>query len=255
MVERDLDVVAVVNRRIDVLEALDAPTAKRDLVGELDHSRSTVDRAIRELDSLGLVSRNDGYRRTLAGTLVLESFREFLADLEHVAAAGEVLLALPPTAPMSPAMLRGARVEVAEGPSPTAVLDPVFELFERAERVRTLSVAMTRPDYADRVRELVAAGTLEVEVVYSDELVDFARESRDGFASFVAGNAIEPYVHPDLPYELRIASLPDGHAVAVVAYDDELAPRGFIRNDSAEAYRWATSVFERYREEAEPLAP
>jgi predicted transcriptional regulator len=249
------ELIAQVNRRLDLLAALEEPQHKRDLMAELDVSRSTLDRAVRDLESLGLVARDDGYHLTVTGQVVLELFEGVVADLDDVAAARELLGALPRDAPMSPAMLRGARVEVADGPSPTSVLGDVLELFERADRMRAFSVALSRPDYADRIREVVAEEDTPVECVYTPALVEFARENRENFAEFVEEAPVEPYVHAELPYALRVANLPEGRAVAITVYDDDWMPRGVLLNDTIEACLWAEDVFERYREAAAPLDP
>lgn len=247
------ELVAVVNRRLDVLAALEEPRAKRDLLAALDVSRSTLDRAVRELESLDLVARDEGYHLTVTGRLVLELYRGLLADLDDVAAARELLGSLPRDAPMSPAMLRGAEVAVVDGPSPTSVLDHVFELFERAEQMRVFSVAMSRPDYADRIREHLRTDALAVECIYTPEIVEFGREERDGFPGFLEEVPVEPYVHGDLPYALRVATLPEGQAAAITVYDDDWTPQGVLLNETREAYLWADDVFERYRAAADPL--
>lgn len=251
----DADLVAVVDRRLDVLDALDRPREKRDLLDHVDVSRSTLDRAIRELEALGLVARDGGYHLTVTGRLVRELFDGLLSDLDDVGAARELLEHLPRDAPMSPAMLRGARVEVADDLSPTSVLDPVFELFREAERMRAFSVAISRPDYADEIRDFIRSGDLAVECIYTPELVAFARENRANFASFVEESPVDPHVHHELPYALRVADLPDGRTVAITVYDDEWTPRGVLVNDSESACDWADEVFERYLETADPLEP
>jgi Mn-dependent DtxR family transcriptional regulator len=51
----------------------ETPAEKGVLAGELDRSRSTVDRAVRDPEAAGLVERTDGgYATTLAGRLAAE---------------------------------------------------------------------------------------------------------------------------------------------------------------------------------------
>lgn len=249
------ELVSVVNRRLDVMAALEHPRQKRDLLSELDVSRSTLDRAVRELESLDLVSREEGYHLTVTGRLVLELYRGLLADVDDVAAARELLASLPRDAPMSPAMLRGAEVTVADGPSPATVVEDAFELFERAERMRVFSVAMSRPDYADRIRERLRQGDVAIECIYTPEIVEFGRENREGFPEFLEEVPVEPYVHENLPYALRVATLPEGRAAAITVYDDDWSLQGVVVNDSMEACLWAEDLFEHYRAAADPLEP
>jgi predicted transcriptional regulator len=249
------ELVAVVNRRLDVMAALEQSRAKRDLLADLEVSRSTLDRAVRELESLGLVSRGEGYHLTVTGRLVLELYRGLLADLDDVAAARELLGSLSRDAPVDPAMLRGARVEVAENPAPAAVLDPVFDRLEDARRLRVFSVARSRPDYTDRTREQLVDEGVELEVVYSRPVLEFLLENREWYPEALEGAAVDRYVRESLPYGLTIATLPDDRFVALVVYDEASRPRGVVVNDTPAACRWADEVFERYRETAEPLEP
>ncbi|MFC4359790.1 helix-turn-helix transcriptional regulator [Halobium salinum] len=64
--EREREIVATVFDRSELIDRLlDGPKEKRELVEELPVSRSTVNRAIRELETLELVERVDeGYRVT-----------------------------------------------------------------------------------------------------------------------------------------------------------------------------------------------
>lgn len=251
---RDPDLVEVVNRRADVLDALADPRRKRDLVAELGRSRSTIDRAVRELDALGLVARDDGYHRTVAGRLVLELYRGFLSDLDDVAAASGVLRPLPPDAPMSLAMLRGASIHVADHPSPAAALDPLLDLYDRAERIRGLSIARTRPELGDRLYELLTEEDAEAEVVYDYSLADHLLETDPRYEELVALESFSLSRHPDLPYGLGIVTSPSGDTAFLIAYDDESTVQGVVVNDTPAASNWAGGVFERYRAEADPLS-
>lgn len=247
------ELVEVVSRRLDVLATLDEPKHKRDLVAALDLSRSTLDRAVRELDAHGLVAREDGYRRTVTGRIALELFQELLADLEATTDAGELLRPLPQDAPMSPAMLRGATVYVAEPPSPTAVLDPLLELYEDAERLRGFSAARSRPEIGDRFYDLLTEEGVQADTVYDASLVEHVVENDDRYDELLSLESLQLRVHPDLPYSLVVVTGPDGETAFVVLYDDDASLRGCLVNDSTDACRWAEEVFERYRAEAEPL--
>jgi len=94
---------------------------KHELVDELDHSRSTVNRAIDELEAAGLVAgETDGYRTTLTGRLLAQSYRRFLTVAADVDAASETLAPLGPDIALSPAALRDADTYRAAAPIRTA---------------------------------------------------------------------------------------------------------------------------------------
>jgi predicted transcriptional regulator len=84
------DVRQLLSQRADALSRLlDADRTKNELTEELDVSRSTVDRAVRELESNGLVRREGGtVTATLSGRLAYDSYRRFCAETEHVVEFG-----------------------------------------------------------------------------------------------------------------------------------------------------------------------
>jgi len=253
----DSDVVAVVNRRVDLLAALETPGCKRDLMEELDVSRSTLDRAVRELETLGLVARDGEYHLTPTGQLVLELFREFRADLEDVGGAEELLRPLPPDAPMSPALLRGATVEVAEPPTPSEVLEPVHDLIADCDRVRGLSVAATRPGAVFEQLERRVADGASFEWVFTPGMASYVRETYgEVLADLRATGRFDLYVTDEtIPYGLGVVTAGDRYHVYLTLYDDDNTVRGTLVNEGLEAYHWAEGVYRSYREDAEPFGP
>lgn len=258
VVSRDWDgeVVAVVNRRADLMAALRSPRDKRDLLEELDVSRSTLDRSIRELETLGLVTRSDGYRLTATGRLAFELFDGFLGDLQDVVGAEELLRTLPPDAPLSPALLRGATVTVAEPPSPVRAIDPVDEVVAEADRLKGLSVAATRPESVIEDFESRVEAGATFEWVLTDEMAAYIREEHAGAVGRLRETGrFELYRIDDVPYGLVLVTADDRRHTCVIVYDDDHTLRGAIVNDGLEAYSWAEHVYETYRADAEPLDP
>lgn len=254
--ERDMELVGVVNRRADLLAVLEDSQEKRDLLEVLEVSRSTLDRAIRELESLGLVARDDGYQLTATGQLVCDLFERFLADLEDVAAAEELLRPLPPDVPISPVLLRGATVEIAEPPSPVQALAPIDDLMADCDRAKGLAVAATRPgDLLDRFERRVEDGA-RFEWVFTPEMADYFRANHaETMAALRDTGRFDSYVREGLPYGLGLVVVGDRHYTYVTLYDDAHTVRGAIVTDGIEAYSWAEHVYESYREEAAPMGP
>ena len=171
----DPELVSVINRRFDVLSALEGGRDKRDLVDELDISRSTINRAVRQLESLGLVTRGNGYRQTVGGRLVADVYDGFVGELADVMALEELLQSLPPGAPMSTAMVRDADVERSSGPTPTRPLDGVVDVMSTTDRFRALVPRISRPDLLTTFdEELVQAG-VPTDAVFSEGLSDYVR--------------------------------------------------------------------------------
>lgn len=91
--------LALVDRRESLLRHLvTTPAHPSDLAAALECSRSTVDRALSELQDATLVERDPdrgSYHLTVASELALEEFSQFSTRLERTAAASSLLASLP----------------------------------------------------------------------------------------------------------------------------------------------------------------
>jgi len=251
------DLVGLVTRRFEVLDRLDdAVVDKTTLVEELDLSRSTVHRALRELESAGLVTRSgDGYTASASGRLAARSFREFRGSLDVLREAGTLLAALPPSAPMRIDALRGASVRLSEPPMPYRPIDEVTELIAAAAEYRVLAPAVTTPKSVDRLAEATLEGPLRSEVVCSDAVADYLRSSYPEVVRGAEAAGVDLYETEELPFGLAIVTDGDAERVAIAVYGPDGELRGTITNDTRAAVEWAATVFERYREPATPLRP
>ena len=159
------ELVGVVERRLDFLERLAAePLRKHELVDALDHSRSTVNRAIDELEAVGLVAgETDGYRTTLTGRLLAEGYRELLTVADDLAAADDVLDPLDAEVDVSPVILREAETYRAATPDPYRPLEVLDEALADADAVAAALPAFPYPRIAERLRRTaVGDGTVDL---------------------------------------------------------------------------------------------
>ncbi|NHN46724.1 GntR family transcriptional regulator [Halostella sp. JP-L12] len=252
------DVVDVLARRIEVLDYLaDSAAGKERLVADLSVSRSTVNRALRELEGLGFLTRVDGeYTASTTGRLVARQYREFVAGLEDSCDAQAVLAGVDPSAEMSPAMVRGATVYLAEPPTPFRPIQRITELATDADEFLGLSASVAVPESIDDIADAVLRGDLRAEFVVADRVAQHLRANRaDAIEAANRRETLSVYVADDLPYGLGIA-YGDGDAHAfVVTYGEDGDLRGAVVNDSPEAVEWAEGVYRRYRATATELPP
>ncbi|WP_424014558.1 MarR family transcriptional regulator [Halorubrum xinjiangense] len=171
------ELVGVVERRLDFLERLAAdPLRKHELVDALGHSRSTVNRAIDELEAAGLVAgETDGYRTTVSGRLLATEYREFLTVADDLAAAGDVLDPLGADVDIDPAVLREAETYRAAAPDPYRPLEVLDEALADADTVAAALPAFPYPRVAERLRR-AAAGGGAVDLALADRAYRHAAE-------------------------------------------------------------------------------
>ncbi|WP_049921945.1 helix-turn-helix transcriptional regulator [Halopiger djelfimassiliensis] len=254
----NLDVIRTVSRRQPLLEALeDGPRHKRDLVERLDCSRSTVDRAIRELEWLAFVQRrDDGYRLTAAGRVALSEYRRSAGALDSIDEVSDLLADLPRDAPMSTALLEGARTTEPKPHAPFKPLERLVDGIDAADRIRGFFAAERLPRIRLRLYERTVEGTLDVEAVFTEALAAFLREEYpEQVREFITEGEFDMYVVDSVPYELAIVETETGAHVFVFVLNDRAEIEGVIKNDSQAALEWAEEVYQRFRADATALSP
>ena len=240
---RDSDLVAVVERRLDFLERLDAePLRKHELVDALGHSRSTVNRAIDELEAAGLVAgETDGYRTTLTGRLLARSYRRFLTVASDVDAASEVLGPLGPDVDLSPAALRDAETYRAAAPDPYRPLERLDGALVGAEAVVAALPALPYPRLLDRCRRVASAGG-GVELALTERTY---RHARDRYGDTLAGTAKRDGVEIRVVDAVEVGVLVADDALVLLVFDGDGGLHGISESTRPAAVEWGR---ERVRE-------
>ncbi|SEA07514.1 Predicted transcriptional regulator, contains HTH domain [Haloplanus vescus] len=244
---------AVVERRGDTLRALaSGPASTTDVATRIDASRSTADRALRELSTAGFVTRSDeGYRLTTAGQAALDAHHRQARRIDGAAEAAALFDGVDLGFDVDPAVFEGARVVQARPHAPNRPVECVNALVADATHVsvytgRVLS-RYTRI-YHDRLRDGMSGTFVAPERVFERQS---ALRADDWDPSAVRGRIARRYTDRDAPVTLVLAETPDGPAMGLVVFRDE-APRGFLGTDAPAATRWARALHERVWADADP---
>lgn len=249
------ETIEVVNRRVELLRSLASkPEHKPKIQDELQLSRSTVYKAVRELDELGLVERaDDGYELTFAGRLLLEKYEEFHADVECICDYSRLLSLLPNDSDLTTDVLEGAEMVFAEPHAPNQAIYAFDEMIRTATVLKGTS-SVILPHSVDIVHEGVVAGELQVELILERPVIerlaaDFSTQLHDAVAT---GNVTIWESKEPLAYGLALAEAPT-EQVGIVVYGPNGEFRGMLVNDSDAALDWAQSAWERHRRTASRL--
>lgn len=246
------EVMAVVARRGDVLRALaDGGERKCELDERLDVSRSTIDRGVRELEGLGLVERADeGYYRTLSGSLALDEYDRFRSRMGGVLDAREVFSPLPNDADVDAAVVDGADIVLADRHSPLRPARHQIDIVERATHVRAFASAVL-PQHVDAYYDGIVNRGMNAEIILSTPVMERVVADHDDkfHDSLQTGRVDLRQLDRDLPYSLMVASTPDGPVMGMLVYVQE-GIKGFVGNDSPEAVAWARARLDDYWAEA-----
>lgn len=246
------DLVRTLCNRHEFLVALRvAPREKRTLVETLGVSRSTVDRALRELEAEGLVERTErGYRLTAAGRLAASLTDAILSATSDLHAVAEPLRAASPDAPLDLRLVSGATAAEATERVRSRPLSPVMDLLTDASRVYVLAPVISRPGSFDRVCEAVLDADTDVEMVFEASLAEeLLPPNRDRVAAMVR-TGFTPLVTTGVPFGLVLGETADGWETHVVTYGDDGDLRGVVSNDTPAAAAWAWETYQRYRVDA-----
>lgn len=232
--------------RHELLAALcEEPLTKPELADRVSVSRSTVDRAVKDLQLCECIEATGSrYRVTETGRLALEAYRSYRGTLETIEAASPVLDSIP-TGSIGFQFLRGATVDRPHPRAPLRVLEESRKLLYDARRLRGTGL-IAFDQHLEHIEESVANGGLTCELLLDRELYESFEDAQR--------EALREAIRPDggtllvtsLEGSFTVWLIDDGsteHAGITVYEDNGIA--GIIRNDDPAAVEW---VREQYRE-------
>lgn len=234
----------VVLSREGVLRAIvREPQTKRELTETVSSSRSTVDRAIRELLDAGLVRQAGGeYEATMAAECALDAVGAFHDRMRTVSDAVAALGHLPPDTPFDPVFLDGAEVQVTTPTMPDGVVERLFESIEDASHVRGIAPVVLSghlQSFYDAAKE----GEARIEMLIDGDVLDrmvASPSTRDILAAQLRDEQVS-ISRVDVPFSFGVWITEE--EAGVVVYSDT-GVRGIIVNDTDEAYAWAEQWFD-----------
>jgi predicted transcriptional regulator len=249
------DVMALVANRIDLLSLLEGTRLrKREIVDELDHSRSTVNRAITTLADAGLVDDAPrGCQTTFVGSLMADQYREYEDTVSDIVRARDVLTPLPAVADLPPTVLTGAEIVTPEGPRPYHAVEEVLQRPGADGRLRVYVPAFSNPRSFELAKRLVR--TFPVEIVFTDELLaELNPDFTDEVEALLELERFAGYRTADGPrYTLAIADSESGSEGVIVTHTEERNLGGVIVTSDADALDWMERRYSEIRAASEPL--
>ncbi|WP_049899804.1 helix-turn-helix transcriptional regulator [Halococcus agarilyticus] len=252
----NVEFLARSSNRFAALEVLiEGPRDRAELRESIDASSSTVGRVLDDLKTKGWVTQtNHRYEATRTGRLVGTEFARLLDAMEAVEQLQGVVDWLP-TEEMDfdVTTLQDAEITTATQSSPFRPTLRMAARLGEADEVRMLAYAAI-PQVLTAVQKAVVEGTQTFEAVVTPDLLDAVRDDAemtaqarsvadaDRAAVFCSGDSV--------PYSLAVA---DGTLVMDVT-DDRRLPRALVETENETAVSWAESVYDSYRQDAEPVS-
>lgn len=221
---------------------------RRTLVTELDVSRSTVNRGIRDLQEAGLVDdRPDGFALTRYGRFSLDVYR----TADQLVEAEPLLDRLPENVPLG--TIRDAEIVFSEHPVPQRPLEDILGLIDDATDVVALAPVVI-PALVESTIERVQAGELTATVVVDETVLEGLWNERAEVMD--AGLNTDGYTllatEREISFGLLVA---DDRLASIGVHDDSGRLLGILLNHDRATVEWALDTFETYRRSAEEVAP
>jgi predicted transcriptional regulator len=254
MPSQAVEVVELLARRATLLRLLrERPRLKRELAEELSVSRSTVDRAVRNLEATDYVARGETVSLTLEGRLALDAFEQFTGVIRGLDDTSRVLEHLPESATLDVSMLRDATVVTPDRDAPQRPIASFVEEAERATKVRGFGSAVL-PSVVSVFRDRIVDHDAVFDLTVPESVLDELLASQRGVVEecLDSGRLTLRTASTSLDYSLLLVEQRDRTAVCALVYGDS-GVAGVVKNDTDDAVRWADRVYERLRKDATDL--
>ncbi|WP_049971331.1 tetratricopeptide repeat protein [Haladaptatus cibarius] len=251
------EVMRLVANRLEVIESVEPkPREKRDIVDCLDVSSSTVNRAIRNLESLGLVSReSSGYTITSSGQQAIDQYRFTIKTIKDILKVQTVLQTLPATSQIQPSALVDSEVEKTANAPPYHFPTGLRERIENATHTRLLLPVLASPQLLDCCLQEIAQADMALELLTTSALFDtlttdfpgplatMATIGRDSFTASV----IEATSTTVPTFGLVLTETDTATAASIIVYSNQDTIQGVIHASNDAAINWATKQYARAR--------
>ena len=254
MSPKALELRKSLRQRSHFLRHLRRPRRKCELADVLAESRSTIDRAVRELETAGFVARSDeGYRTTLAGELALAEHDRHTDRVAGLSDLRDTLSELPADVPLDGALFEDPEVTFPTRHSPDEPVEALKEMVSEAERVSVFGSGVISK-YVGVFRQRIVEAEMTADLVLTEGVVEWllARRQDDLLAILECENASVAETSVDQLFSLLVVDSGDERAVGVALYDEGNI-LGVVSNDTREAVAWGEFRFERAKAAAESL--
>ncbi|UPM43088.1 tetratricopeptide repeat protein [Halocatena salina] len=221
------------------------------MVDRLEWSRSTVDRAVRELQQAGLLKRSkEGYTTTLAGRLAAATYTEFTEMVSDVHTATPLLETLDREYPVPMASLWGIEPVPIDDHTPYEIPTELREAIEDAHSLTALMPVISDPIILEFCQSQAVEGSLDLTLIVGPNLYDALHERSPDTLSVLShhGQRFLRAAHSP-PHPMFLLEGSSGREGFVIVYE-EGAHSAMFRNRRQGAFEAAQEYVDSIIEQA-----
>lgn len=250
------EIIDLVTRRWDVLDSLsDQTLSKPELEESLGVSRSTVNRAISELEAASLVASDppNGYELTELGWPVYQLYQRMQRSLDTVIKAYSLGLNIPQGTNGELPMYDGATVVHSEPHIPDKPLQRLLDKIRKVSLIQGYMPVVLQQYVEVCCGRAVHHGT-EVDLIVTPEAHEWLRTTYvDEYRSTLEASRF--CLHEttfSLPFGLLLFGKESDRTCALVSYS-KAGMTGVLFNDTTSAVGWVTQMYRKIRTDSTPV--
>ncbi|OIB59257.1 helix-turn-helix transcriptional regulator [Natrialba sp. SSL1] len=244
----------VLDTRSAVLEAIvEQPRPKDRLEQEFDFSRSTLDRAIRELAAASFIEYTDGvWQATLFGQYCYRARTAYHDQLRTLTSASSILEPLSNECPITYEFIDGADVYESDSSMPDAVMQTFIDSLEQATTAR-IAIPTIVTGFVEPVCESVTTGTEgDVEIFVPATLFERLQLSFPALTDKLRNDSNVTLSRSSVPFTFGLW-IADSMEAGIIVFT-ERGVGGVLVNDTDAAVEWATIQYEHLTDDAPSTA-
>lgn len=252
----DIAFLANSENRMAVFEILvDAPQSRDEVLDQVDASRVTIARILRELEARDWIKRSGKkYGATPLGEWVYDEFTHLIDEMAAEHRLREALQWVPSDLlTFDVQCLRNAELILLEGSDATALIRRIVDFHRSGDRIRGIARECA-PEFIENQWEITVNGDTRIELVITPEIMAAIRDhppSSRRFCEMLDEENAHYFVSEDIPISVGIV---DG-AVGINLADEQGTLKGGLKTDNETVHMWAVDLFETCRDNARPVDP
>lgn len=238
-------------RRGPLLQSLQSGAADASELSEsVDASRSTIHRALKNLQEEDIVTESDdAYELTSLGEIIAQKIAMFGTQASTAMTLKQFLNSINMNGNGIPIEhFVDATITRRKSRQPHATIHRIFELFENSDSLRMFSTVLS-PVYVDLGYQEMMDG-MEIEAIFDREVIDImlSKYPEKANETIATGN-FEVYAHDGLPFELFIFD----DKIGMAAHNENGNAEVLIECEDATAIEWAENLHAKHLSNAKAV--